>query len=149
MSIPRSAIGTIFRYVPGAKPTTLTTFTGTNGAYPQCPLFRDDAGNLWGLVNSTQPVGNPDPIKIGSVFVLSAGRGGAKGNYLARVSDVGETHAGSGLVQLTLGATGSFPGALLLQAPCMASRGNSTPSATARARWGAVSSCHPSCLRCT
>ena len=105
-----SAIGTIFRYVPGAKPTTLTTFTSTNGAYPQCPLFRDDAGNLWGLVNSTEPVGNPDPIKIGSVFVLSAGRAGAKGNYLARVSDVGETHAGSGLVQLTLGATGSFTG---------------------------------------
>ncbi len=105
-----SAIGTLFRYVPGAKPTVITTFTGTNGAYPQCSLYRDDAGNLWGLVNSTNPVGNPDPIKIGSVFVLSAGRAGAKGNYLARVSDAGETHAGSGLVQLTLGATGSFTG---------------------------------------
>lgn len=105
-----SGMGTIFRYVSGKTPTTAFTFTGPNGASPQGALYRDDAGNLWGIANSAPVAGQPDPAIIGSVFVLTAGRSGAKGSYIARVSDAGETHAGSGLVEVTLGATSAFTG---------------------------------------
>ena len=62
--------GTIFELAKGSGPiTTLASFNGTDGEYPEAALIMDSSGNLYGIAESGGAYG------LGKVFELAKGSG--------------------------------------------------------------------------
>jgi uncharacterized repeat protein (TIGR03803 family) len=64
-SVPVLAYGTVFRLTTNGDLTTVVSFNGTNGAYPQAGLVQGADGGFYGTTSAGGASGN------GTVFMLS------------------------------------------------------------------------------
>jgi uncharacterized repeat protein (TIGR03803 family) len=91
--------GSVFEVALGSGTlTTLASFGGTNGAYPESGLVMDGSGNLYGTTSQGGPAWNPTGSVYGDGTVFELAAGGSAVTSLASFN----------------GADGSGPGGLVM-----------------------------------
>jgi uncharacterized repeat protein (TIGR03803 family) len=91
--------GSVFEVALGSGTlTTLASFDGTNGAYPESGLLMDGSGNLYGTTSQGGPAWNPSGSVYGDGTVFELAAGGSAITSLASFN----------------GADGSGPGGLVM-----------------------------------